>query len=119
MGTIQVLNEQLYNISSGLHKLLCKVFKKLIGILYGPVDLKVFRLFISITISSLVTGDRKKLSGYKLSIYSRGNLSTALPAFTPFEEKKLLNIFAISFALVISKSPFNFIGIPVIPFYLN
>ena len=48
LGTIPVLNEQLYNISSGLHKLLCKAFNKLIGILYGPVDLEVFRLFISI-----------------------------------------------------------------------
>ena len=108
LGTIPVLNEQLYHTSSGLHKLLCKAFNNLIGILYGPVGLEVFRLFISVTISSLVTGDRKKLSGYKVSIYSRGDLSTAsteLPTFAPIEEKRLLNLFAISFALVISKSP--------------
>ena len=105
LGTIPVLNEQLYSISSGLHKLLCHTFNKLIGILYGPVDLEVFQLFISITISSLVTGDRKKLSGYELSIYSRGDLSTTLtelPTFAPIKEKNLLNLFAISFALVIS-----------------
>ena len=40
LGTIPVLNEQLYSISSGLHKLLCNTFNKLIGILYGPVDLE-------------------------------------------------------------------------------
>ena len=58
-GTIPVLNEQLYNLSSGLHRCACKAFNSFTGILYGPVDLEMFRLFISITISSLVTGDKK------------------------------------------------------------
>ena len=49
-------------------------------------------------------------------MYSRGDLSTAsteLPTFTPIEKNNLLNLFAISFALIISKSPsFNFAGKP-------
>lgn len=60
LGTIPVLNGQLYNISSGLHKLLRKAFDNFTGILYGPVDLEVFRLFgLFISISSLLTGDKK------------------------------------------------------------
>ena len=65
VGKVPVLKERLNKSASCLEILLfLSIFKTLLGILYGPVDLLISREERKNLISSLLVGERKNVSGF-------------------------------------------------------
>jgi hypothetical protein len=113
-GTMPVEKEALNMVSSGPDNTFLISFKIGIGILNGPVDLELFDLEITFSISPAVVGKRKKLSLEEEIIYSVGDFctyGTLLAKFEPIVEKKLLKAFAIDLGSFNSKPlSFMFVG---------
>ena len=64
VGKVPVVKERLNKSVSCSEMSFLSIFKTLLGILYGPVDLLISREEIIILISSLLVGERKNESGF-------------------------------------------------------
>ena len=75
-GTIPVSKEALNRTSRGLDITVFKILRIVTGALKGPVPLLDFSLVISVSISSAVVGEIKKLLQEGVFKYSKGDIST-------------------------------------------
>ena len=64
VGKVYVVKERLNKSASCLEISFLSIFKALLGIMYGPVDLLISREKRLNLISSLLVGERKNVSGF-------------------------------------------------------
>ena len=64
VGKVSVVKERLNKSASCSEISFLRIFKTLLGILYGPVDLLISREERINLISSLLVGERKNVSGF-------------------------------------------------------